>query len=120
MPKKKQSGKTFRDFHPDLADAVEDLLQARKSLDSLTASLAVFVSRMNDEVIEQETAPSEESPYINAKQVAEFLGCSKAVVYNLTMKRSIPFCKFGKSVRYIKDDIMEWAKQEGNYEPKGA
>lgn len=119
MPRKKQSGKTFRDFHPDLADAVEDLLQARKSLDSLTASLAVFVSRMNDEVVKQETAP-EESPYINAEQVAELLGCSKATVYNLTMTRRIPFVKPGKSIRFIKDDIMEWAKQEGNYDTKGA
>ena len=119
MPRKKQSGKTFRDFYPDLADAVEDLLQARKSLDNLTASLAVFVSHMNDEVT-KESENKKDSFYMTPEQVAKLLGCSKRTIYSMTTKRTIPFCKFGGAVRFIKDDIIEWAKQKGNYDSKGA
>lgn len=118
MPRAKKETRPFRDLHPDLATAVEDLLEARKSLDNLTASLAVLVQRIQDEPKEEKGFHSTEK-FLTVDEVAKKIRIEPKSVYNLVNRNSIPYCKVGGSIRFVEDDINAWAKKKGNYDTKG-
>lgn len=118
MPRIKKEIRPFRDLHPDLATAVEDLLEARKSLDNLTASLAVLVQRIQDEPKEEKGFHSTEE-LLTVDEVAKKIKIRPKSIYNLVCRNSIPYCKVGGSVRFVEDDIKAWAKERGNYDTKG-
>lgn len=111
---KKTAVKAFRSVHPDISQAVEDLLEVRKSMDTLTASLALLVQRMQDET-DAEEGPAQEE-YLTAPQVAKRLGITKQGVYGMVNRRVIPFCKVGQRVRFVASDIDRWMREKGNYE----
>lgn len=117
MPRKKKTVQPFRDLHPDLYRTAQDILEARKSLDNLTASFALLVQNMQDEADATETAQEE---YLTAPQVAKMLGLTNQGVYGMVCRKVIPYCKVGGRVRFIAADIDAWMRKGGNYDPKGA
>jgi len=48
--------------------------------------------------------------YFNIQEVSEYLGISVNTLYEWVHRRMIPFHKFGKSVRFEKSDIDNWAR----------
>lgn len=116
MPRKKKVVQPFRDLHPDLYRTAQDILEARKSLDNLTASFALLVQNMKDETGAAETAQEE---YLTAPQVAKMLGLTKQGVYGMVCRKAIPYCKIGGRVRFVAADIDRWMKDRGNYEREG-
>jgi len=51
-----------------------------------------------------------DKPILKADEVARFLQCSVGHVYNLVNQRRIPFRKFGRMLRFIRSDILEWVQ----------
>lgn len=116
MPRKKKDVLPFRDLHPDLYRTAQDILEARKSLDNLTASFALLVQNMKDETGAAETAQEE---YLTVPQVAKMLGLTNQGVYGMVCRKTIPYCKIGGRVRFVAADIDRWMKDQGNYEREG-
>jgi excisionase family DNA binding protein len=116
MPRKKNAVPAFRDQHPDLYRTAQDILEARKSLDNLTASFALLVQNMQDETGAAGTAQEE---YLTAPQVAKMLGLTNQGVYGMVCRKAIPYCKIGGRVRFVAADIDRWMKGRGNYEQEG-
>lgn len=50
---------------------------------------------------------SSEVNYLTIEQVAEMLQVTRMTIYNLQNK-GLPFIKIGKSVRFDKNDVIEW------------
>lgn len=50
---------------------------------------------------------SAELKYLTIDQVAEMLQVTRMTIYNLQNK-GLPFIKLGKSVRFDKEDVIEW------------
>ena len=118
MPSAKKKLEPFRYLHPELATAVEDLLEARKSLDNLTASLAVLVQNIRDE-LSVDIERKRENKYLTIDGVAKKTGLKPKTIYNFVCRNAIPYCKIGGSVRFIESDIDAWARREGNYGGEG-
>ncbi|TLD41849.1 MAG: hypothetical protein JETT_1866 [Candidatus Jettenia ecosi] len=53
-------------------------------------------------------AKNEDSEYLNVNQVATFLGVSVDTVYSWTMRKSIPFYKLGKLVRFKRSELIAY------------
>ena len=117
MARKKIAPQPFRSVHPDITNAVSDLLEVRKSVDTLTAALAVLVMRIQDEPGAGEEEQKE--TYLTAPQVAERLGITKQGVYGMVSRKVIPFCKVGQRVRFAASDIDRWMRERGNYGREG-
>jgi len=50
---------------------------------------------------------SSELKYLTIDQVAEMLQVTRMTIYNLK-QNGLPFIKMGKSIRFDKDDVIEW------------
>lgn len=57
---------------------------------------------------------SSELKYLTIEQVAEMLQVTRMTIYNLQNK-GLPFIKLGKSVRFDKDDVIEWVNSKKVY-----
>lgn len=64
-------------------------------------------SARNGEVIEYNSRGDIE--VITASDVAEMLKISKWMVYELVRRNEIPHFKVGRSVRFIKGEVVRWA-----------
>jgi excisionase family DNA binding protein len=51
------------------------------------------------------------SPFMNVKQLAEFLGISRRTIYNLVANNKIPYRRAGDTLLFHKDEIDEWTKR---------
>ena len=57
---------------------------------------------------------------IKAEQVAEMLGYSRGYVYQLVMRKKIPFHKWGKgkgAVLFFESEILNWIRNTWEYSP---
>lgn len=57
---------------------------------------------------------SSELKYLTIEQVAEMLQVTRMTIYNLQSK-GLPFIKLGRSVRFDKDDVIEWMNSKKIY-----
>ena len=55
-----------------------------------------------------------EEKLMSIKEVAEFLGVSKMAIYKWAKKGFIPCLRVGRQYRFIKEEIIEWAKKRGS------
>lgn len=51
-----------------------------------------------------------EKSFVTTADVAEYLGYSVSYVRKLCNTRSIPFYKFGRSIRFREGEVREWAE----------
>ena len=62
---------------------------------------------------QEERSPSEiESPYLTEEETAFYLKVSRPTLRKWRMKKynpGLPFCKFGRTVRYRREDCDEFA-----------
>lgn len=49
-----------------------------------------------------------DSEYLNVTQAATLLGVSVDTIYSWTMRKTIPFYKLGRLVRFKKSELMEF------------
>lgn len=54
-----------------------------------------------------------DKPIWRITDLAVVLACSKGHIYNLVSRREIPYCKKGKFLFFIPNEILNWI-QEGN------
>lgn len=47
--------------------------------------------------------------YLDVNMVSKYLHVAKSTIYKWVNEDYIPFIKLGKSTRFIKEDIDEWA-----------
>lgn len=57
------------------------------------------------------SAKSFNSGYLKLKEAAEYLRVSKSTLYKRTMRRSIPFYRFGGKILFKPDDLDEFIKR---------
>ncbi|GIL20817.1 MAG: helix-turn-helix domain-containing protein [Candidatus Jettenia sp.] len=50
---------------------------------------------------------NEDSEFLNFTQAAALLGVSVDTIYSWTMRRTVPFYKLGKLVRFKKSDLIK-------------
>ena len=50
--------------------------------------------------------------FLNIEQVAEYLGVKPGTVYSWAEARKIPSYKFGRLIRFKKDEIESWAAEQ--------
>lgn len=50
----------------------------------------------------------QEEKFISLKQAALYLNLSPQTIYGLTSKRSIPFIKKGKKLRFLESELKQW------------
>ena len=62
-------------------------------------------SRLNEEILKAETL-------MTAEQLAKYAMVGLQTIRNMTSKGEIPVAKFGRAVRYRKDEIDEWMKAD--------
>lgn len=48
----------------------------------------------------------DDNEFLNVQQAASFLGVSSDTIYSWTMKKTIPFYKMGRLVRFKKSDLI--------------
>jgi excisionase family DNA binding protein len=51
---------------------------------------------------------------ITAKDVADILGCKHKTVYGMLKDGTIPAYKIGGSVRFKRDQVLEWLQKNSN------
>ena len=56
------------------------------------------------------TAPEREKP-LSVPEAAEFLNISVNSIYKLTRTKTIPHMKKGKSIYFLKEELIDWLKQ---------
>jgi excisionase family DNA binding protein len=63
---------------------------------------------------ERPTDPPERERYVRVDDVADYLGMSTRWVLNRTRRVDdpLPHRKFGRSVRFLLDEVDEWAKRQ--------
>ena len=52
--------------------------------------------------------PVSEPELLDIGMAAEYLRLSVPTIYGLVSKRSIPYCKQGKRLYFLKDDLLNW------------
>lgn len=62
----------------------------------------------------EEYAMEANNDLMSAKELSEFLNVPISWVYHRTSEGTIPFYKFGKYLRFKKDEIMKNFKKEEN------
>lgn len=50
----------------------------------------------------------ENNGLLTPQQAADYLGIKLSTIYNLCMKRQIPFCKIGRLNRFRRVDLEKW------------
>lgn len=55
-----------------------------------------------------EIVKNDNTGLMNMNQTADYLGIKIATLYDMTMKRKIPFIKIGKLNRFRKADLDKW------------
>lgn len=50
----------------------------------------------------------ESNGLLTPQQAADYLGIKLSTIYNLCMKRQIPFCKIGRLNRFRRQDLDKW------------
>jgi len=55
---------------------------------------------------------STNSIVITKEQVAEICQIEPKTVQWLTRSRQIPFCKIGRQIRYMQEDILQWLQRQ--------
>lgn len=48
---------------------------------------------------------------MDVRETAEFLGLTPATVYRWAESGVIPVRRFGRQVRFLRSDLLEWAKE---------
>lgn len=51
---------------------------------------------------------TDEIELLTVDQIASWLNKSTSAVYRLVWRRQIPYLKFGKSVRFDRQEILKW------------
>jgi excisionase family DNA binding protein len=51
-----------------------------------------------------------EKPFLSAKELKDILGISLPTVYRLIDSRKLPAFKVGNSLRFLREDIIEYLK----------
>jgi excisionase family DNA binding protein len=51
------------------------------------------------------------SETISVRDLAEYLKCSPSMIYNLVQLKKIPHIKIGSKIRFDKEKVNEWIKQ---------
>ena len=46
--------------------------------------------------------------YMNLDELKEFLGVNHQTIYNFRRLWGLPYIKIGSTVRYDRDDVVEW------------
>lgn len=57
---------------------------------------------------------------LTAKEISAYLSLHLHTIYNWVYARRIPYYKVGKSLRFKKSEILEWAKKQGIAKKGGA
>jgi excisionase family DNA binding protein len=50
-------------------------------------------------------------PIINVPEAADFLRVSKATIYDMVHKRTVPFRKHGSRVVFSREELMDWSNR---------
>lgn len=53
-------------------------------------------------------SPDHDEHFLSLKEAALFLGLAPQTIYGLTSKKSIPFYKTGKKLRFLKSELRKW------------
>lgn len=70
--------------------------------------------RKEDETMNEESNARTRSAILNAKQVAEHLGISKAGAYNLMNSSGFPTLRIGKRLLVPEDKFIKWIDENTN------
>jgi predicted DNA-binding transcriptional regulator AlpA len=52
-----------------------------------------------------------ERKYMNLEELKDFLGVNHQTVYNFRRAWGLPYIKIGATVRYDRDEVIEWMAQ---------
>jgi excisionase family DNA binding protein len=53
-----------------------------------------------------------EKKFLSPKELKEILGISLPTVYRLIETRTLPVFKVGKSLRFLRDDVLEYLRSQ--------
>ena len=60
------------------------------------------------------------SNVMNARELADLLGLTLGTIYKKVRRGEIPVVRIGRSVRFPRDEIERWLREEMRAEPGGA
>ena len=55
--------------------------------------------------------PGSISALLTVKQLAECLKVSEKTVYNWVRETSIPHHRFGRTIRFVEQEVLQWGRQ---------
>lgn len=55
--------------------------------------------------------PAECFPLLSLREVAALLGVAPVTIYRLVQKRSVPFYRLTRSLRFSRSDVLRWMAQ---------
>jgi excisionase family DNA binding protein len=80
--------------------------------DFIAAVSEVVYARLSER-LPQSTA----SPWMNARQAADYLGCGVGRIHDLTHVGQIPFHKDGRRLMFHRDELDAWIRRGGGKRP---
>lgn len=77
--------------------------------DLLNQKIVSILSDLLDQKLSQiNSDTSEKKLYLSVEETAKMLGIKPGTLYNLNLKRELPFHKVGKTLLYKRSDVLEY------------
>lgn len=95
----------------DTQQTFEAMPQNMARLEEKVDALTEIVTKLSAEMARPAAPPTED--FIGTEEACEILHLSTSRIYALAQKGRIPFYKPGKSLLFLKSELLEWLKQSG-------
>ena len=96
--------KTEMDFNAMIQKIVAD--EITKQLETFTAAQAP---------VEKKNSGRTESEYLSVDELSELTGLKKATIYAKRSRRELPAYKFGRELRFKREEIKTWMNTKQTY-----
>lgn len=81
--------------------------------------LAELITKNIKNELQPTSNATNEDEFFNIDELTKLVGLTKATIYGHVHRKTIPFIKKGKMLRFSKHDILNWL-QDGKSESKSA
>lgn len=88
--------------------ALREVARVQEEVAKTFSSLMLSSSQFMRELADQIPQSSQDVVYFNVEECASFLKISVPHLYRLTSEHKIPFSKPGRTLRFNKQEIIEW------------
>jgi excisionase family DNA binding protein len=79
-----------------------------EQLPGAVAKILESLERIEKQLNQEHNPPTDNGPFMNIQEVAEFLNLSVPTIYGYVHKQAFPHYKAGKRLNFKKSELIEW------------